>query len=239
MPSADFCCAASHEGGNFPVRNTGSEGNTLKRVIFALTFFLLLSADRAFADPMFHFTITDDGHTFRFTAPNPPSVTDHPHAVQVELGPAPGTVDGVGGYTFAGPVIVELDFADLPVLMLGVSPSLPGQGGSFPFGPDYYLNGPMFTELVSDVPNPHPECYAFNVCNDIQAFAFVPGDYSLYGFDPARNQASYILNITAASATGVTPEPPSLLLALAGLAGALVPLRRGLSARDGRTTATA
>jgi hypothetical protein len=204
------------------------------RCFVGLAILLVASAGAAFADPLFTFTITGDGHTFQFTEPNPPTVADHPHDVQVTLGAVTGTVDGVGGYSFAAEFdVVEVDLGQNPVMNLEISPDPPNIGPPYSpyYGDDYRLFGQTFTTLVSDVPNPDPQCYQ-SVCNDLLTYTYVLGDHPLFGYDPDVNQGPYTLNIAAADATAVTPEPPSLLLAMGGvaLAGGLALRRRRVAA---------
>ena len=199
------------------------------RMIFTGVLFAAASCC-AQADSLFTFTLTGDGHTFQFTTPNPPTITDHPHIVQVSVDDLEGTVDGVGGYTFNALVVVELNFGFEPTLMLNVSPLPAGQQSQGPFGPNYDLNGPSITTLVSDVPNPYPECYFSNVCNDLLTFAFVPGNYAFIGYDPNRTIGDYTLEIAPAQASAVTPEPSAWLLVLTGAsaAGMTLPPRKRL-----------
>ena len=124
------------------------------------------------------------------------------------------------------------------MLDLNVTPDPAGIAPPYPTGTDTYaLYGSTFTTLVSDVPNPYPSCQG-GACNDLLTFAFLPAEYTLYGFDPDRNQGSYTLDITTASAAAVTPEPSSWLLMLTGLAGSgVATLRRRRSDSGSRVQA--
>ncbi len=205
----------------------------MNRPSCAVPFLALLLASPALADPLFNFTITGDGHTFQFTVPSPPVTTENPHLVYAQLPTTSGTVDGVGGYTFRGDLVVLGNNGFFPVLDLDVSPDPTGIKPPYPTGTDtYMLNGPTFTTLVSDVPNPYPSC-PLGVCNDLLSFAFVPAEYTLYGYDPDRNQGPYTLDITAATPATVTPEPPTFLLMLAGIAGSGVAAFRRRRSRAG------
>ena len=204
----------------------------MKILIPTLTSLLLATAaSSCLADPMFNFTLTGDGHVFQFTAPNPSVVTDHPHNVDAGLVNLPGSIDGLDGYKFNVDLVLISVSPDFPVLTLGVNPSLPGQGGSPPFSPVYDLYGEPLATRIADVPNPNPECYSSDVCNDLLTYAFVPGEYSLYGYDPARNPGSYTLDIAAAPASGVTPEASTLLLSLTGFTAAIMLSHFGRSSR--------
>jgi hypothetical protein len=199
----------------------------MRRTAFAILLLLATGGStRAVADPLFTVTLTGDGHTFQFTTPNPPTVADHPHVVQVAVDGLPGTVDGVGGYTFDTSTIVELNTGQFPTFVLGVNPLPVGTVPQPPHGPDYDLFGPTITTLVSDVPNPNPQCYQF-VCNDLLTFAFVPSDYNFSGTDPNGTFGLYTLTITPSPATGATPEPAGFLLTATGAFGiAAMRLRR-------------
>ncbi len=159
----------------------------MNRLICAIPFLTLLCASPALADPMFNFTITGDGHTFQFTVPNPPTTTETPHLVYALLPTATGTVDNQSGYTFSGSIVVLENTGTFPVLDLNVTPDPAGIAPPYPTGTDTYaLYGSTFTTLVSDVPNPYPSCQG-GACNDLLTFAFLPAEYTLYGFDPDRN----------------------------------------------------
>jgi MYXO-CTERM domain-containing protein len=191
----------------------------LRRALYLLgLLFVFPCAHPALADPMFLFTLTGDGSTFQFTTPNPATVTGHPHQIDVFLSGVTGAVDGVEGYTFGATIVAELNLFTSPVLYLNVSPSPSNLQPPYPLGPgNYDLYGPTFTTLVSDLPNPSPYCYpGFTACNDLLTFAFVPGEYSLYGYDPDGKLGNYSLDIATSAAS--TPEPYSSLLVLMGAA---------------------
>jgi hypothetical protein len=196
----------------------------MRRLSLALGLGLVTAClGTALADPVFDFTVIGDGHTFQFSLPNPATINDHPHALNINYGSVAGTVDGVGGYTFTPAFIAEsngyagADFSfDVTPIPTGPPPPL---GDS-----SYNLFGPTLFTLVSDVPNPNGNYDAYD--GDFLTFAFVPGDYTFSGLGSAPNTTlTYSVDITQ-EAAAVTPEPGTWILWLTAAGLLAVTLRR-------------
>ena len=186
----------------------------MRRLSLALGIGLVTAClGTALADPVFDFTVIGDGHTFQFSLPNPATITDHPHALEVYFSGVPGTADGASGYTFSSMFVTESRGYAGADFTFDVTPLAAGSGG-------YALFGPTLFTLVSDVPNPMGNVYD----GDLLTFAFVPGDYTFLGLGSAGTVQTFSVDITEEAA--VTPEPGTWILWLTGAGLLPVALQR-------------
>ena len=174
------------------------------------------------ADPLYDIKVSGDGHVFDFVTPNPVPAYDHPHAVYASFSGGPGTVDGVGGYSFSG----SLDIASRG--FSGPNFSFSGALAGFTTGFSYSLYGPQITSVVY-VPVSYNPIYnslpGSEFYQDQLISSFVPGDYAFRGF-VGENLESFDVLVTEESGPVVTPEPATWMLLTTGGAGLSALLRR-------------